>query len=226
MKKKLLCLALALCLVFAFAACGGGNVEQADLEGTWSADVDVSDEIASGFSQDELTEAFGADVSAYIDVNDLTVPPITVVMTLNADGTFTMAADDSCKQIVGDAVIDWFKNSDFEGLFTAVLEEQCKEAGITMDEVMDEMGVETIGELIEAMMGMTLDEYLDSLSEEMTEGMDEIDLSEFSKSGEWTFDGDSVTLTADGETDILALDKSALTLTESADGVEAVFAKN
>ena len=226
MKKKLTCLLLALCMVLALTACGEPKLTSADFEGTWKASVDISKDVADAYSQEDLDEAFdGIDSSAYINIADLKIPEVTIVMQLNADKSFTMVMDESCKQIIADAVVAWFTGADFEGLFTELLTKECEDYGMTMDDMMALVGAESVTEMIETIFEMSLDDYVKELAEEITSDMDDFDLKEFTASGTWDFSPEKVTLTVSDGIDELAFNKDAYTLTESVDGYGDVVFK-
>lgn len=200
MKKKLCALSLVLAMILCLAACGGDKFTAADFEGKWVAPVDYNEQIKGSLSQAELDEAFGISGSdRFLNVADLTIPELPVVIALNTDGSFAVTLGEESRQLLIDAVANWFTGADLKGLFTELLTGLAEEAGASLEDLYAFYEVDNAVSLMEVFFGMPIDEYMAGFGDMIAAGMDAaVDLSQTFAEGTWEYKSGKILLT-DGE---------------------------
>lgn len=142
--KKVISIALVLMMIVALSGCSN---EKAAVLGTWKAELNLADYINESMASED------AEIAEYLAIDSFCV---TMVLTFSDDDTYSVHLDESD---MGDA-LEQFK-------------QDCR-AGLEryLKDMMDEMGLDmTIDELMEA-MGMSMDELLDeAFTDEMVQDM-------------------------------------------------------
>ena len=194
MNKKRLALLLALALAAGLlAGCAGLGGSRNSVAGDWTAELDFTDAFKDYF-QSTMDESMG-EMGDYIDpeqIFDLSKLDAVMVwdMSFQKDGAASMTIDTGrMAQSMGQVMEDMKENliaalPDImeaslaqEGMTMAEVEEQLAQAGLSMDDLMDEMEQE-----LESSFASEIDAQLDELDMEETE------------SGYYVVDGDRIYL--------------------------------
>ncbi len=183
--KKLISLLLVLVMILSLAGCGS---EKDKLIGKWVGEVDFTGEF-----NDMMMQGMDAEMGEYIVINSF---KLTMVLTLDANGTYTLGLDEEALN----KTVDDLK-SDLKAGLEAYFEDLLAESGLTM----------SVDELL-AMSGTNMDELLDSaISQEMIKEV----MADAVSSGEFDAKNGKLYMTTDGETgyDNYELKGNTLTLT-------------
>lgn len=189
MKRFLALILSAVLLVGALAGCGNGGEKSPSgdgLEGVWHAEMDMSEAVNERLAAGGMGE--------FVTVSDF---PVTRVLTLNGDGTYTMTVDKdaltaSLKGITGEIK---------DGVI-AYMEEMIEERGlnISVDEAMASVDVDS---MVDQVVG---EEAVSAMADSMTiEGRYEAEDGKLYASGSldtepgsiyeaYTLNGDTLTL--------------------------------
>ena len=161
--------------------------------GEWKCDLDVSAEYAESFS-DGFSLTNDSDPSEYFDFSGASV---RYLLTLNEDDTYILdvdkAAYDESLKVIGEKL----KSGMVKMIEDEVMAE-AEAAGFTMDDLLAELGVESITDLInmvfQSEFGMDLDGFIEFV---MSTGGAEEEYADYPKTGSFTVSGTTVTLTED-----------------------------
>ncbi len=195
--KKILSLALsALLLVALLAGCGGGAAEKG-ITGSWAADVDMTEYLNKILSEEE-------ELSQYLTLENFT---IKLLANFNEDGTYSFACDPDSATAAMDGLKDQMKVA-----VTNYLEDMIKKEGLdmTLDEMLAASGM-SMDDLVNEMdNAYSADDLVGDLNTEgkylyeegklaLSNSLDEdADLSAYEAV---KLDGDTLTLTGEGDTD-------------------------
>lgn len=150
MKKylsTLLSLTLVLSLLLCLAGCGGGDEKK--LEGTWNAELDLTDALNEGIAGED------PEIGEYIHVDS---SKLNATYTFNSDGTYSTVIDE-------DSINAWYEGltTDLTAGFMDYFGAMAQEEGLDMD-----------AEEMLAMMGFSIEDLLDEAldKDSLLEGLD------------------------------------------------------
>ena len=178
MKKltKLLALVLALALILSLGACS----KKESITGTWKY----------AFSLEQAMNAAGAmdDLPAGMESLQDTLKATTfnMIMDLKEDGTYEMKMDEASVK----SALEKFKE-DMKGVMPDMLKSEAEKYEMSVDALLETMG-------------MTMDEAVDFVMEQMDTDAMVGELGELSEKGKYTFENGKLTMTSEsGDEDVL-----------------------
>lgn len=137
--KRIIAITLTLAMA-ALLLCGCGN-DRTKLEGTWQTEVDLSQQV---------NQMILGEVSEYFDFSNFT---ITFLLTLNADGTYSLRPEETSAKAAFDSLLVRLKDG-----FIKFYEAEIAEAGLDM----------TVEELL-ATRNTTMDDLIETLRKTIEE---------------------------------------------------------
>ena len=155
--KKLLSVLLAAVLMLALAACGGKS-DAEKIVGTWVCELDMTDIYNESVYDTEI---------------DMTVDSLVVdmVFTFNADGTYTSGMDEDSYRAAMTAALETGKES-LKGYMDETVQQLAAGYGLTIDEVISQLGCADMDEFYTMMLGTSLDDYIaETLEASVTEAV-------------------------------------------------------
>ena len=146
-----LCICLALSMLLACTGCkSSGDAEK--FVGEWEANVDMTDMLNNMLTSDPDT----AELADYIKVDSYV---LTLNFTFNNDGTYKIAIDRDALSTTTDALLATLKTGVMD-YFEDMVNEMASAEGVTVEEVLDALGVADLEEFL-AVSGVDMDDMFD-----------------------------------------------------------------
>lgn len=173
--SKIVTMLLACVMLFSLVGCGKGNAGK-ELYGTWSMDVDLSEELNR-----QMGEEF-ADFDGKLS--------ITLLFDFNEDGSFKMYAD---KEALKDSFASWMDS--FASFSVDIMYAQFEEMGLSREDA---------DELVQSSYDCTMEEYIRTMMEDAV-NIDSM-VAEMQTEGIWEAKGDKLYMSEGEKIDVNRFD--------------------
>lgn len=185
----------------------------AKLVGDWTADLDMTEMIAAS-----INETVNEDVVPYFHFPDFVFP---VTYTFTEKGTFSFQYDETVAKDFPEKFMNALRGGMIDYL-TAELEAQVAEYGLTLENLLKESGVETVEEIFQLEAGMSIDEMLDQMG--FQDFMQTV-VESVNVTGVYAVEGGEITLTAGTEEQNIFYDEASDTFADEDEALQLVFTR-
>lgn len=182
------------------------------LKGHWTTEaVDLS-KIMMDAMGDELSNSEYGDLSQYFDLSMLSA---IFTLDFNEDGTYGLGIDETEYAVVLEKLGESMRQG-FLDMVGAMLDAEAQKVGMTMDTMLEELGIDSLEQFVAVAMDVELDDFV---AEVVIDPLSEISTA-MKSAGTYTVENNIVSMDFGTGVDKATLDMSTGTVTITAESVD------